>query len=194
MASWRLGGRIACLAMPSARAIRSYLRSLPLPAIPLLSLSPRMLRESERNQEVAVDKLDADSCGKTVPCLPSPSRFIPVTGPPPRPPGAHGAGRARRMRRHRLHGGNRAARRMTPGFAGRSCGAARFRHAPRHGSARLMVAPLPCRRRSPPSAATRPCGPRALRAPCFEALACPVGREPPDRSAGNRSRNLSRSR
>ena len=42
-----------------------------------------MLRESERNREVAVDKLDADSCGKTVSCLPSPSRFIPVTGPPP---------------------------------------------------------------------------------------------------------------
>ena len=57
------------------------------------------------------------------------------------------------MRRHRLHGGTRAARRMTPGFAGRSCGAARFRHAPRHGSARLMVAPLPCRlrRRSGPA-------------------------------------------
>ena len=35
---------------------------------------------------------------------------------------------------------------------------------PRHGSARRMVAALPCRRRPPPSAAGRPCGPRALRA------------------------------
>ena len=46
-------------------------------------LSPRMLQESERNQEVAVDKLDADFCGKLVACLASPSRFISVSGPPP---------------------------------------------------------------------------------------------------------------
>ena len=35
-----------------------------------------------------------------------------------------------------------------------------------------MVAPLPCRRRSPPSAAARPFGPRALRAPGFDTLVC----------------------
>ncbi len=46
-------------------------------------IRPRMLQESERNQEVAVDKLDADSCGKLVACLASPFRFIPVSGPPP---------------------------------------------------------------------------------------------------------------
>ena len=71
-------------------------------------------------------------------------------------------GRARRMPRHRLHGGIRAARRMTPGFAGRS--AERPASAMRRaiGSAWRMVAALPCRRR-PPSAA-RPSGPRALRA------------------------------
>ena len=45
--------------------------------------SPRMLRKSEVNQEVAVDKLDADSCGKLVACMPPPPRFIPVPGPPP---------------------------------------------------------------------------------------------------------------
>ena len=33
---------------------------------------------------------------------------------------------------------------------------------PRHGSARRMVAALPCRRRPPPSATARPFGPRAL--------------------------------
>ena len=50
---------------------------------------------------------------------------------------------------------------MTPGFAGRSAGAARFRRAPRHRKrpAHGRCAPMP-----PPAAAARPCGPRALRA------------------------------
>ncbi len=53
---------------------------------------PRMFKESETNQEVAVEKLGADSCGKLLPCHPLAPRFIPVSGPPPPRPGGGGAG------------------------------------------------------------------------------------------------------
>ncbi len=67
--------------------------------------APRMLRESEVNQEVAVDKLDADSCGKPVACMPPPPRFIPVPGPPPADASA-----GRVSRRPAWHGTNQAPR------------------------------------------------------------------------------------
>ena len=48
-----------------------------------------------------MDKLDADSCGKPVACMPPPPRFIPVPGPPP-----PGLATAVRMSRANLRGLN----------------------------------------------------------------------------------------
>ena len=42
-----------------------------------------MFRESEMNEEVAVETSVADSCGKPAACQPAHIRFIPVSGPPP---------------------------------------------------------------------------------------------------------------
>ncbi len=44
---------------------------------------PRMFREPETNQGVAVENFGAGSCGKPASCLPPPPRFIPGSGPPP---------------------------------------------------------------------------------------------------------------
>ena len=46
---------------------------------------PRMFRESEVKEEDAVEKLDTESCGKPVPCLPPFPLFISVPRPPTAP-------------------------------------------------------------------------------------------------------------
>ncbi len=98
-----------------------------------------------------MDKLDVDSCGKTVPCPRSPPQFIPVTGPPP-PGQAAERGMAPQDGSDRIHLGSRKRIRRNPDCPG---------HVRRDASLR-------CPDRS--AAAQRPAqrGPRGPRQePCF---------------------------